>query len=101
MKEATKLTRETAKDLIIEIFERIKKWITLTTKSIKLMFRHEDKKRKKIVTKKQIYNVLSKVVRPFSLGNSHIMAILTVMGDLTMETLNYERFCMAFFDFAN
>jgi hypothetical protein len=53
------------------------------------------------VTKKQLYNVLSKVVRPFSLGNSHIMAILTVMGDLKIETLNYERFCMAFFDFAN
>ena len=34
------LTRDKAKELIIVIFERIKKWITLTTKSIKLLFKN-------------------------------------------------------------
>ena len=34
------MTRDKAKELILEIFERIKKWITLTQKSIKLMFRN-------------------------------------------------------------
>lgn len=53
------------------------------------------------MSKKQLYNVLSKVTFPFNLTNQHIVAILTVIGDVQNEILNYERFCTAFYDFAN
>ena len=67
IKEASKMTRDVAKKLIIEIFERIKKWYTLTRKSIKLLFRNQDKKRKKFVSKQDLIKVLNRVVRPFVL----------------------------------
>ena len=69
IKEACKMTRDVAKSLIIEIFERIKKWYTLTRKSIKLLFRNQDKKRKKFVSKQDLIKVLNRVVRPFVLQN--------------------------------
>ena len=53
------------------------------------------------MSKKQLYNVLSKVTFPFNLTNQHIVAILTVIGDMQNEILNYERFCTVFYDFAN
>ena len=65
MHDALKLTKEKARSLIIEIFNRIKKWYTMTLKSIKLLFRNQDKKMKKIVTKQDVIKVLNKVVRPF------------------------------------
>ena len=71
-----KLTRDKAKSLITEIFDRIKKWYTMTQKSIKLLFRNQDKKMKKIVTKQDLIKVLNKVVRPLPLSNEHINAIM-------------------------
>ena len=94
------MTRDVAKSLIIEIFERIKKWYTLTRKSIKLLFRNQDKKRKKFVSKQDLIKVLNRVVRPFVLQNQHVMAVLSVMGTQE-ETIYYERFCYAFFEYAN
>ena len=70
------LTRDKAKELIVEIFERIKKWITLTTKSIKLLFRNQDKKRKEVVNENDLRTVLNKAVRPFILKRRHLQAIL-------------------------
>lgn len=102
LNEAITLTRSAAKEVIHKIFEQIKKWFTLTKKSIKLMFRNQDKKRKKVVNKKQLYNVLIKVYQNTKTSlNQQIVAILTVMGDIKNETLAYERLTNAFFVYAN
>ena len=69
IKQACEITRDVARSLIHEIFERIKKWYTLTRKSIKLLFRNQDKKRKKFVSKQDLIKVLNRVVRPFELQN--------------------------------
>ena len=66
------MTRVKAKELILEIFERIKKWITLTQKSIKLMFRNQDKKRKQEVNENDLRMVLNKVCRPFNIKRKHL-----------------------------
>ena len=93
------MTRDKAKELIVEIFERIKKWITLTTKSIKLLFKNQDKKRKQMVNENDLRMVLNKAVRPFKIMRKHLQAVLQVMGDGTM--LNYGNFTTAFFLYAN
>ena len=80
IEDALKLTREKARSLILEIFERIKKWYTLTKKSIKLMF-HNQVKRKKVISKQDLVRVLNKVVRPLLLSDSHIDAIISVIGN--------------------
>ena len=46
IQEITKLTRTKAKKLILEIFERIKKWYTLTVRSIKTLFKGKLKGKK-------------------------------------------------------
>ena len=101
VQDAMKLTRDKAKSLITEIFDRIKKWYTVTHKSIKLLFRNQDKKMKKIVTKQDLIKVLSKVVRPLILTYEHVNAIIQVIGNVADETLPYERFCSAYFNYAN
>jgi Ca2+-binding EF-hand superfamily protein len=99
--EAVQLTRSVARELIIEIFERIKKWYTVTKKSIKLLLSNLDKKRKKEISKQDLIKVLNKVARPFVLKSSHINAIMEVMGDLKTETIRYESFSTAYFTYAN
>ena len=75
IQDAMKLTREKARENIIVILERIKKWQTKTQKSIKLMFRNQ-MKRNKVVTAKDLRIVLKKVVRPFEAESKHINAIM-------------------------
>lgn len=72
----------------------------MTGKSIKLMFRNLDKKKRKEVSKQDLIKVLTKVVKPFQILTSHVNAIMEIMGDAT-ETLRYERFTFAYFDYAN
>ena len=99
LSDINKMTRDKAKELIIQIFERIKKWITLTTKSIKLLFKNQDKKRKLEANENDLRMVLNKAVRPFKLERKHLQAVLQVMGN--GEILRYGSFTSAFFAYAN
>ena len=102
------MTEEDARRQITEIFERIKKWHTLTKKSIKLLFRSYDKKLKNYVTKQDLQKVLIRVTTPFALTNKHLKAVMSVMGTMVPlkrdqeEVVYYEnRFCYPFFQYAN
>ena len=60
--------------LIEEIFERIKKWYTLTVKSIKTLFKGKMKGKKdnKNVDIADLRWVLNRVVKPFRLREQHL-----------------------------
>ena len=94
------MTRETAKQLIEEIFERIKKWYTLTMKSIKLMFRNRDTKRKHFVNQRDLNRVLNLVCKPFKVTSQHVNAIMRVFGNVEQDQLVYEKFCSIYFRYA-